>query len=924
MSFTPAKMFGRFKILSKIGEGGMGTVYLAEDSDLARKVAVKVLPEKFSVDSEGLNRFKQEARAASALNHPNIITVYEIGETDGANFIATEFIDGKTLRERMESERISFDEVLSIATQTAEALSAAHTAGIVHRDVKPENIMIRPDGYVKILDFGLAKLAENLISNPSGEDATRKLVETNPGVVMGTVAYMSPEQARGKNIDSRSDIFSFGVVLYELLGGKTPFEGETMTDTLAAIITSEPAPLSALAPHLPKELLRIVGKTLKKRKDQRYHSTRDLLGDLRELHEELLLEAKLEQTAVPDRPATKNTIESEPAKQTTSDGNKDALLLTEFENSTGETIFDQTLKMALAFSLSQSPYLDIFPDTKVRQTLGWMGRQADERVTKELGYEICLRQGLKAFITGSISNMGSTYILTLEAMNARTGESLGRQFEQVHSKEEVLTALGAAATGLREKLGESLSSIQKYDIPVEFATTSSLEALEYFTLAYEQQNLGKTLESIPFYRKALEYDANFASVYSGLAVIYANTNQWKLAEGMIEKAYSLRETVSENEKLRIVYFYYKFVTGEIDKAIDTLEVWRKTYPSHVVAQINLSDCYERIGQSEKAIEAGRNALRLDSNNAVAYMNMAESLLTLGRLEEVKKFCGKAFEKNLDGDYFHMILFKVAFIEDDAAQMSEHLSWFNGRADEYLALDLQSGAAAFSGQWRKAQDYTRRAIDVATRGEAYEVAAQFAAEQANRMAFWSSGLGLPARGDNQIIAVLRTQTNKALKLERSSAVISHAALALAIGGLAKESEALVRELKADRPKDTLVNELWIPTIRAASELQKGKAKEVIDELEIAERFEKEGQFYQRYLRALAYLKLNNTYDAVDEFGKILDHRGESALSSIYPLAQLGKARAVKEKTEYEKFFELWKNAEEDMPALVAAKEEYGML
>ncbi|REJ78587.1 MAG: serine/threonine protein kinase [Acidobacteria bacterium] len=921
MSASTSEKIGRYKVLSEIGEGGMGKVFLAEDSDLGRKVALKVLPEKFSVDSEGLDRFKQEARAASALNHPNIITVYEVGESEETNFIATEFIDGKTLRERMDGEKLSFDEVLSIVIQTAEALSAAHDAGIVHRDVKPENIMLRPDGYVKILDFGLAKLAENTVPSGDSEDMTRKLVKTHPGVVMGTVAYMSPEQARGKEIDARSDVFSFGVVLYELLGGQPPFQGETMTDILAAIINSEPPPLKSLAPHLPPELLRIVGKTLKKRKEQRYHSTRDLLVDLKELRDELLLEAKLESTAVPDRPEGKPTGSATPAS---TDGNKDALLLTEFENLTGEAIFDQTLKTALAFSLSQSPFLDIFPDTKVRQTLGWMGRTGDEKVTKELAYEICLRQGLKAFITGTISSIGTTFVITLEAINARSGESLGRQFEQVNSKEDVLTALSSAATGLREQLGESLSSIQKYDIPVEFATTSSLEALEYFTLAYEQQNTGKTLEAIPFYKKALEYDPNFASVYSGLGVIYANTEQWTLASEMVEKAYELRHSVSENEKLRIVYFYYKLVTGEVDKAIDTLEVWRRTYPSHVVALVNLADSYERIGQSEKAVEVAYGAMKLDSNNAIAYMNLAESLLSLGRMDEFKEVCEKATQKNLDGDYFHMLPYMVAFMEGDQEEMNRHLAWFNGRPDEYLALDLRTGSAAFNGQWRKAQDFSRKSVEQAARSGAREVAAQFAAEQAIRIAFWRSGRGLPEPGGSQLSSVLRTQTNKALSYERSAVALSLSAIALAVGGLSDEAFELVSELRESRSKDTLINELWIPTVRAALELQNGRPKDAIEALEPAERFEREGYFYQRYLRAFAFEALGYPDDALREFVKILDNRTESVLSSIYPLAQLGKARILKDKEEYEKFFELWKNADDDMPALVAAKAEFGEL
>jgi serine/threonine protein kinase len=413
----------------------MGQVYLADDTKLGRKVAIKFLNEKYSKDEDLLSRFIQEAQAASALNHPNLITVYEIGEHEGSHYMSTEFIDGKTLRERMK-ERLTFDDALSIAIQTAEALSAAHHAGIIHRDVKPENIMVRPDGYVKVLDFGLAKLTE--LVDMGGEDETRKLVKTNPGVVMGTVSYMSPEQARGKPTDARSDVFSFGVVLYEMLTGKAPFDGETVTDTLSSIISKEPPPIISVAPHLPRELQRIVQKTLKKKRDQRYQSTRDLLGDLKELRDEMRMEAMLEQTAVPNPSPDSGPTTTQPRYATSSGSrSRDSILLTEFENTTGEAVFDQTLKMALAYSLAQSPFLDIVPDSKVAQTLRLMGRRPDEKVTKELGEEICMRQNLKAFITGSITKFGEIYVLMLEAINARNNESLGREFEQVNSREEV-------------------------------------------------------------------------------------------------------------------------------------------------------------------------------------------------------------------------------------------------------------------------------------------------------------------------------------------------------------------------------------------------------------------------------------------------------------------------------------------------------
>ncbi|MGH9947182.1 MAG: protein kinase domain-containing protein [Pyrinomonadaceae bacterium] len=920
MSTQPRASFGHYQILSLIGSGGMGEVYLADDTKLGRKVAIKFLNEKYSKDEDLLNRFVQEAKAASALNHPNLITVYEIGEHDGSHYMSAEFIEGKTLRERMK-QRLTFDDALSIAVQTAEALSAAHQAGIVHRDVKPENIMIRPDGYVKVLDFGLAKLTELMESG--AEEETKKLVKTNPGVIMGTVSYMSPEQARGKPTDARSDVFSFGVVMYEMLTGKIPFAGETMTDTLSSIISTEPQPITSLAPHLPRELQRIVQKTLKKKRDQRYQTTRDLLVDLKELRDELRVEAKLEQTAVPNQPDTSQT--SAPRYSTSSGrGARDSILLTEFENTTGESIFDQTLKMALAFSLAQSPFLDIVPDSKVSQTLRLMGRKPDEKVTKELGEEVCMRQNLKAFITGSITKFGEIYVLTLEAINARNNESLGREFEQVNSREEVLNALTRAAAGLRERLGESLNSIEKFNVPSESITTSSLEALKIFVLGREQIVNGRQFEAIPFYKKALELDPDFALAYTELAVVYRNTDQWKLAAEMTKKAYEIRDAVSESEKLRITYYYHNFVQGELDKAIDTLELWRNTYPNFVVSYVSLSDSMERIGQSERAVAFAREGIRIDPNYATIYMNLVESLVSMGRYDEAKETCRMAFERNLDGTYFHLFPLIIAFIENDPAAIQTDLRWFAGRDDEHLAFDVQARSAAVKGQWRTAQDFSRRSVDLATHTHAQEVAGKYAAEQAVRVVFWSSGTGLPAKDDASLRAVLRAQTNKALSLEKGQMVVLTVALALAIAGQSDEAARLLDELLAARPKDTLLKHLWSPTIKAALWLQAGKLKEVVEELEITERLEKAGEFIPQYLRGLALLKLNRNRDAAREFDKILNFRGEAPLSSLYPLAQLGKARGTTDKAEYEKFFDLWKDADKDMPALVAAKAEFDEL
>jgi tetratricopeptide (TPR) repeat protein len=544
-------------------------------------------------------------------------------------------------------------------------------------------------------------------------------------------------------------------------------------------------------------------------------------------------------------------------------------------------------------------------------------------VTKELGEEICLRLNLKAFITGAISNFGSVYVLTLEAVNTRSGECLGREFAQVGSKEEVLNAIGQTAAGMREKLGESLSSIDRFNLRAD-RTTSSLEALKMYSLGNEQRNKGKQLDSIPFFKKALEIDPNFATSYLSLGIGYANIGKPKLAAEMMLRAHEFRDAVSEPEKLRISFFYSSFVQGDIDKGVEILELWRNTYPSDFVPLINLSDAYERIGQSAKAISVAREGLRLDPDIAALYGNLMESLISLSRFEEAKDLCRQANERKLDGELFHVFLYLIASCEADEQSIDEQLTWFRGRKDEYLALDLQSSAEAFKGKWRMAQDLSRRAIDFAARSDAKEIAARYAAEQALRIVFWSSGTGLPATNDERLKTVLKTQTNKALNLERSRDVMARAALALAVAGHVTDATKLADQLHDERPKDTLLNELWLPLIRAGLLLQNGKAKEAIEELEITERFERGAEFYPQYLRGLAHLQLNKSKAATREFDKILLNRGEAPLSSIYPLAQLGKAWSLKDKAEYEKFFELWKDADPDMPAIVAARLEFESL
>ncbi|HEY0547082.1 MAG TPA: protein kinase [Pyrinomonadaceae bacterium] len=935
MILLPKSRLGRYQINSLLGAGGMGEVYLAEDTRLRRSVALKLLPAVFVSDANWLARFEREAYAVSSLNHPNILTIYEIGEGAGQRFIATEFIEGESLRERMSRGRLELGESLEISIQVASALAAAHAAGIVHRDIKPENIMLREDGYVKVLDFGLAKLTEEHKSSTHADAPTQKLVKTNPGVVMGTVAYMSPEQTRGLQVDARTDVWSLGVLIYEMLTGRTPFAGETTSDVIAAIIYKEAPPVALLADNCPAALERVLTKALQKEFDERYQSVKEMELDLKSLKRRLEFETEFGYTGAPGRimeTFSKQAVSyAHPSKVSSQlGGNRDALLLTEFTNLTGDAVFDGTLKMALAVTLEQSPFLDIFAEARVRQTLRLMGRSPEERVTRELGREICQRQGLKAYIAGTIASLGSVYVLTLEAINAQTDETIGRQLEQAESKEQVVKALGHAATGLREKLGESLSSIEQFDAALEL-TTSSLEALKVHSLGQEQTQKGKILEAIPFYERAIELDPNFAFAYNLLAVTYNNTNQPKLAAEYATKAFELRDRVSELEKLRITSFYYSYVTGELDKRIETLELIKRTFAHDFRAVSNLSDSYLRIGQFEKAAEAAREGVRLNRNNFVSHANLAESLLRLNRLTEAKEACELAFQQKLDSTYFHTYLYEIAFIETDAAAMTQHLAWFSGQPDEYVALHLQTGAAASRCRLRRSQDLSRRAIDLAIRSKSEGVAAQYAAEQALRLAFWSSGAGLPDASDERLKGELMMHVQHALRLERNKITLSRAALALSLAGEAAEADALTRELKTEYPKDTLINNLWLPLAEAAQELQDGQPQAAIESLEPTTRFERAAEFYPQYLRGLAFLRLAKGRAAALEFQEIIAQRGEAPLSALYPLAHIGAARALALAEEFElsrnayrEFLESWQDADADMPLLLAAKSEYERL
>ncbi len=976
---SPKTVLAHYSIVRKIGAGGMGEVYLAQDKKLDRKVALKILPDEVASNQERMRRFVQEAKAASALNHPNIITIYEIGETDSRHFIATEFIDGETLRQRIKHEHLKLNDLLEIAIQAAGALAAAHAAGIIHRDIKPENIMVRRDGYIKVLDFGLAKLTHPEGSTTDTEAPTKAVVDTGAGTVLGTANYMSPEQAKGKRVDARTDLWALGAVIYEMVAGHVPFEAETPSEVIGLILNKEPPLLARYDREAPPELERIVTKALTKDLEERYQTAKDLLVDLKRLKRQLDLETEIERTVPPEfrtsgsggphtgahalatsQETAAGTTSSEAAHQVSSAEyivseirrhkkgfaltgavvfalalatvgyfliarrtaaltDKDTILLADFVNTTGDAVFDGTLKQGLAVQLGQSPFLNLFSDTRVRQTLRLMGRSPDDRVTAEIGREICQRQGLKALITGSITSLGSHYVLTLEALNSQSGEALAREQAEAESKEQVLKTLSQVAINLREKLGESLNSLQRFDAPLE-VTTSSLEALKAYSLAADQSSRGKWLEAMEHYKHALELDPNFASAYSGLAVCYANTGQPKLAAENAAKAYPLRDRVSEIEKLRISSFYYFYVTGELEKYIEVLELYKQTYPRDERPYINLSVAYDRIGQWEKSAEEAGEAIRINPHTVAPHGNLARALMRLNRYDESLAVLNRAFQQlKLDSEHLHTWVYNIAFIRGDAARMKHEVESLSGKQNEYIAVDWQTNSASFAGQWRLAQDFSRRSIDLAAHNNAKEVAAQYVAEEALRAAVFGQ------------CAQTKSAAVQALSFEHNQVSLTRSSLALALCGEVGQAQSLVDELAKQYPQFTIVNGIWLPPIRAALELHQNNAAQALTELQAASRYEAAGEFWPQYVRGLANLKLGKGPEAAVEFQKIVGGRSLAPMSALYPLAHLGMARAAtlqgeaaKARKGYEDFFALWKDADGDIPVLLEAKKEYEKL
>ncbi|HJT28653.1 MAG TPA: protein kinase [Pyrinomonadaceae bacterium] len=967
-----------YRILEKLGAGGMGEVYLAEDMKLGRKIAIKILSEEFTTNKDRLHRFEQEASAASNLNHPNILTIHEMGIDRGRHYIATEFIDGVTLRRKMAASQLETHTILDIAVQVASALEEAHAAGIVHRDIKPDNIMVRRNGYVKVLDFGLAKLTETVDRSPSdGEAATRVLVQTDAGVVMGTSHYMSPEQARGKPVDARSDIWSLGVVIYEMIAGRTPFEGETSTDVIVAITQKEPPPIARFAPDVPPELEWIVMKALRKDRDERYQTIKELITDLKRLKQRLEFQSELERTGAPDSftrskisdfpgapttiaqqamPTAEKTISHVSSAEYIVTGIKrnklaaalvalvlivvsasafyfykrnshplmterDTVLLTDFVNTTGEPVFDGTLKQALAVNLGQTPFLNLFPDDRVRETLRFMGRSPDDRITRDIGREICERQGIKAMLTGTIASLGSHYVITLEAVNPRSGDPIAREQIEAESKEKVLASLSSAAMNLRKKLGESLSSMQKYDVNIEQATTSSLEALKAYTMANDERAKGRSREALTFYKRAVDLDPNFAMAYARIGVQYVNDEQLETAKEYVQKAYDLRDRVSERERLYIEEKYYSYITGEIDQTIETLKTWARLYPNDFIPHNNLSLNYRLIGRNEEALPEALEAVRLSPNNISGHDNLVDSFLSLGRFDEAEQAERESQKINPDSLTAHFKNYHFAFLRQDQAAMEREVNWAKGRPEEGQFTGVLSLAALYSGKLKQSEELRKRAVEMLKQQNRAENASSVLMGLANDLMY----IGKCDQA--------KANAKAALDLLRGQMNLANGAAIYAACDDRDQAQKLLDEARAAYPKNTVINTIVPPIVTGDIEESRGNVSQAIKLFESIRAYEG-GMILglgTTFARGNLYLKQRMGNEAAAEFKKVIDQRGIDIFSCTHILAHLGLGRALAlngdtagARKAYQDFFALWKDADHDLPVLVEARKEYEAL
>ena len=918
MAIAEGTQFGPYRLLEKIGAGGMGEVYRVLDTRLEREVALKLVSDSYLVADAGSGspsplhphdtpaqatphsgshvsheRFLREARSAATLNHPNVCAIYDTGEQDGRPYLVMELLRGETLKRylvKAGGNGLPAEEVVAFAQQAAAALAAAHAKGIIHRDIKPANLFVvdalRGKHQIKILDFGLAKKQAGIavvdsrtsqIPGSASSDETAvglgeaTLELTSPGSAVGTVSYMSPEQARGMPLDARTDLFSLGTVIYEMATGKTPFGGGSTADVFVALLREDPPPVSTVNPAMPKRLDSIVAKLLAKDVAQRYASAEELQEDLEgvgvqaappaveDLREQaqvawiaaavacLLLVGgglawwKYHPGATPVPGAAESSGESSGAGAKTT---KDSIILADFVNRTGDPVFDTTLNQALQIELEQSPVINIVSQQHLLQSVKYLGKPEGTPVTPAIAREIGEREGIKAIITGTIANLGKEYVITLTAQNTATGDEIVSEQAQAPDKEHVLDALGRAAAAMRGRLGEDLESIKKLDTPFGQATTSSLEAFRAYALGDKAHAKAHDIpEAEGHYLRATELDPNFAMAYARLGVVYINSGQVTKANQYFSKAYELSKNVSERERLYIAGHYYEVVPGDIPKVIETLQEAIQAYPGQIDNYININVAYQYLGQYEQGLAYAQKAVELDPQDSIAAENLLSDYVALGRMAEAKKELERTQGLGLNSSTDDLVSYMVTyFLLGDPQQVQRVMAQVAGRPDEFIATQAFAASQQYSGQYRMAEATMRRAVEQAGRAKASDAQAGFLLEGA-------AALGLAGLCESNEAVV-----QQALSLDKSRQTQASATLAAAVCGNGKLALPLVLELSKKFPKDTLIQDVFAPLSKAFVALAAGRAQEAVDAAEPSKPYN--ANYPASYVQGLAYLQLHD--------------------------------------------------------------------